>query len=130
MPSPVPKPPEQRRNRNPKREGEWIDLPMRLEAPILEPANPRWPIEARRMWEAIRSDPISSQYTDADVQMLKETMRMWRRLPAPEQRLRLTQLGVTPKGRRDLRWRTELEAEQQREAVAKVRKLRVIGKEE
>ena len=55
-PGPAPKPKEQRRNRNPKLRGEWVDLEP-LEAPVLEPANPRWCAAGRRIWEAFRADP-------------------------------------------------------------------------
>ena len=128
-PGPAPKGIGNRRRYGQPTQGEWVDLEP-LDEPILEPAHPRWPIESRRLWEAIRSDPVSSQYTEADVQMLKETMRVWRRLLPHEQRLRMEMFGITPKGRRALRFRTQLEARQQQEAVAKnaeIRRLRVTA---
>jgi len=130
-PGPAPKPKEQRRNRNPKLRGEWVDLEP-LEAPVLEPANPRWCAAGRRIWEAFRADPVSAQLSSIDVQVLKETMRDWNRLEPSEQRLRLTQLGATPAGRRSLRWRSPVETETVRraEAQAQVKRLRVVAPEQ
>jgi hypothetical protein len=45
----------------------------------------------------------------------------------------LDRLGLTPKGKRDLRWRSPLEAKQQAEAnekTAQLRRLRVVAERE
>jgi hypothetical protein len=49
----------------------------------------------------------------------------------PAQRLRLMDgLGLTPKGKRDLRWRTPAEVETiSRQRPAEVRKLRVVAQD-
>ena len=131
-PGPVPKPKAERRTRHVPRAGDWIDLEP-LEAPILEGANPRWVAAAKRLWMAIRTDPISAQYSDADIQALKETFNEWGELAHAEQRRRLETFGVTPKGRQDLRWRTPqyqraIKDHERKEAA--VRQLRVVADEE
>ena len=129
MPSPVPKHPEQRRNRNPKQRSEWIDLPATLDQAILPPYQGHYTVP-RRYYGGWRSDPLTTQYNEADLVAMDYLATEWVMLPYPERRQLMDRLGLNPKARRDLRWRTQLEAEQQREAVAQVRKLRVIGKEE
>jgi hypothetical protein len=112
--------------------GEWVDLEP-LQAPVLGPGSGKWPPAARRLWNAIRKDPVSSQYTDADIGLLRETMANWERLLPHEQRLRMEMFGISPKGRRALRFRTALEARQQEQAVAKnaeVRRLRVTAEKD
>jgi len=127
MPSRIPKPPEQRRNRNPKQQGEWIDLPVKLDAPVLPAYRPSEFTIARDFWNAWRKDPICSQYTEADIAYAVSLARDWTELLPAEQRQRAMSLGISPAGRRALRWRTQLEAEQQREAAAKIRKLRIAS---
>jgi len=125
----APKPPEQRRNRTQPHLGEWVDLPGKLEAPVLPPYKRSFTI-SRAFWEAWRKDPITSQYRETDIAAAVDLATQWATLAHAEQRLRWTQLGLTPAGRRALRWRTQLEAKEQREAVEKakqIRKLRVVG---
>lgn len=128
---PAPKPKSQRRNTTKPARGEWVDLEP-LEQPILEPANPRWCAAGRRLWEAVRADPISTQLSSVDIQLLKETMRDWNQLEPAEQRLRMTAFGATPAGRRNLRWRNPAETEIVRKAEAKtaVKRLRVVEEEQ
>src|SRR3954464_1789582 len=116
------KPPEQRRNRHVPQRGEWVDLEP-LEAPVLPEYDESWsefvesrdhegnPIEVRRgvspkMWAAWRSSPVTSQYGVEDVAAACYLAESFHSLP-PAQRLRLMDsLGLTPRGKRDLRWRT------------------------
>jgi len=82
---------------------------------------PRW------LWDSWRQDPVTSQYGPADVGAILLLARQWALLKENEQRYRMDGLGLTPKGKRDLRWRTPREAEQQREAVEKVKQLRIAS---
>lgn len=129
MPSPIPKPPEQRRDRHEKQRGEWIELPAALDEPVLPPYQQGMTIP-RYFWALWRQDPITTQYEHGDMAAVMYLAKEWALMQHPERRMLMDRLGLSPKARRDLRWRTQLEAEQQREAVAKVRRLRVIGKED
>ena len=113
---PAPKANRQRRN-DPTR-GEWVDLPP-LERPILPelPAG-EWSERTQTAWAAWRKDPVTGQYSDADVQAaidLAYTYEQWVREPsaaiAAEMRQRQDRLGLNPKGKRDLRWRVTEPAE-------------------
>ena len=122
---PDPKPRDQRRNRTEPTRGEWVDLEP-LDKPILPAyqgsmSMPRW------MWDGWRQDPITSEYTEGDIRMALYLAREWALMTHAERRQLLVALGMTPKGRRDLRFRTQKEAEQQREAVAKVKQLRIAS---
>jgi len=79
------------------------------------------------MWEGFARDPVTTQYTEADVTTLRYLATEWEPMAHSERRMLMDRLGLSAKGRRDLRWRTQLEAEQQREAAAKIRKLRVAS---
>jgi hypothetical protein len=122
----APKPPEQRRNRALPRAGEWIDLPATLDTPVLPPYGGGMTIP-RYFYAFWRDDPITTQYNAADMAAAMYLAREWALMAHPERRMMMDRLGLSPKARRDLRWRTQLEAEQQRQATAKVRKLRVVG---
>jgi hypothetical protein len=115
MPGPAPIDPARRRRRNAPGRGEWTDLPH-LDVPVL-PALPRgrWHPRTRRLWSAWCADPVTGTYGPADVAAAVELAylvdhvahgreRLW-----PEARLRMDGLGLTPKGRRDLRLRAPTE---------------------
>lgn len=106
---PAPKDPAQRRNHHAPQRGEWVDLPP-LDAPMLPELPDRedgWFESTREMWEAWQSDPVTSQWSPADVAFALQTIRLIDHPKAPpnEVRLRMDTLGLTPKGKRDLRWR-------------------------
>lgn len=106
---PAPKDSSQRRNRSLPLRGEWVDL-QPLEAPVLpELAEPHlWSERSRLKWEAWRQDPVSALWTPADVSFARDTLwlyEMMKASTASEIRLREDALGLTPKGKRDLRWR-------------------------
>jgi hypothetical protein len=127
---PAPKPPEQRRRRNVPERGEWVDLAP-LAAPVLEVAPKDWPIEARDLWNAWREDPVTSTYTPADLVSLRQLCLRFGELQDSEQRLRMDGLGLTPKGKRDLRLRVSAQAVDERGVPkgAEVRKLRIVAPE-
>jgi hypothetical protein len=113
-PGPAPKDARARRRRNAPAGGEWVDL-YPLEEPVL-PAlsdDDEWSERAREMWEAWRQDPATSQWSPANIAYAFEAIRLVERDErepstslAAEIRLRLDGLGLTPKGRRNLHWRT------------------------
>jgi hypothetical protein len=105
---PSPKPAGQRRSRHAPQRGEWVDLEP-LARPVLPAAEKDWPDHVRALWEAWRSDPVTSQYGKADIAAVVELGRQYDDLAPNEQRLRMDGLGLTPKGKRDLRWRTPAE---------------------
>lgn len=109
MAAPVPKPKEERRNRVPPQRGEWVDLEP-LEAPILpELPDGEWDDDVRRIWAAWRADPVTAEYAPADIDYALESISLRQQQglvkSAAEFRRRSDALGLTPKGKRDLRWR-------------------------
>lgn len=122
---PAPKPAGQRRRYNQPARSEWVDLEP-LAKPVLGPESGDWSANARRAWRAWRRDPVTTQWGPADVQYARELARMYDDLPASEQRLRLDGLGLSPKGKRDLRWRTPAEVKTIAEQVPAVKRLRVV----
>jgi hypothetical protein len=121
----VPKPPEQRRNRHEPQRGEWVDLEP-LAEPVLPEYDDAWaefvesrdregnPIEVRRgvslrMWEAWRSSPVTSQYGPEDVAAACYLAEAFHSLSDASRMALMDKLGLTPKGKRDLRWRTPAE---------------------
>ena len=90
--------------------GEWVDLAP-LEQPVLQAlprrSNRPWSADAKRIWAAWRMDPVTAMWSPSDVEYALETISL-RESPlttASEIRLRMDGLGLTPKGKRDLRWR-------------------------
>ncbi len=122
----APKPKEQRRNSHAPLRGEWVDLEP-LAEPLLPEADEAWSENAKRAWEAWRSDAVTSQYGPADRHAIWELARKYDEWASNEQRLRMDNLGLTPKGKRDLRWRTPAEVATIAKQAATVTKLRVAG---
>ena len=95
--------------------GEWVDLepiskPVLHELPPLEVEGEAfgWPPDTVAMWEAWRQDPVTAQWSPADVAFAFDTIKLHAQMTssnAAEIRLRMDRLGLTPKGKRDLRWR-------------------------
>jgi hypothetical protein len=127
----APKPADQRRRRNEPARGEWVDLEP-LAKPVLPALGARkggWSAHSRMMWDAWRKDPVSAQWSPSDLAYARDTIeRFEQQAPAAELRLRMDGLGLTPKGKRDLRWRTGV-AEVEKSAkpkLAEVRRLRAV----
>lgn len=116
---PAPADKSERRRRNKPARGEWVDLEP-LEAPSLpelppcplrhpdtgEPEN--WSDRAKAAWQAWREDPVTQYYTPADIAYIKDLLLLYetmRSTTANEVRLRMDGLGLTPKGKKDLRYR-------------------------
>lgn len=98
-----------RRNRVKPQRGEWVDLP---EGGGKAPKPPStWPARTKACWVAWWSDPAATQWTDADRNSVLELAHLHADLVhgrlslAPEIRQRMDLLGLTQKGKRDLRWR-------------------------
>ena len=114
---PAPKPASQRRNKNEKQRGDWLDIRYPTSAPPELPdrgeGRGSWSVRTRRAWVAWWSDPASTQWTPGDVELvehLADVMEGWVREPetagrATEVRQLRDVLGLTPKGRQDRRWR-------------------------
>lgn len=90
-----------------------------------------WPATSVALWEAWRQDPVTAQWSPADVAYALETIRLHAVMTsnsANEVRIRMDGLGLTPKGKRDLRWRATAAnaAKPAREKPAEVRKLRAV----
>jgi hypothetical protein len=119
MANPIPKPKNQRRNRNPKRAGEWVLLPEGgYRGPIPSTADLGLSREAQQWWRTIWRSPMATQWIEADVPALIELAILRDRLRegqislAAEVRLRSDLFGLTPAGRQQRRWViTEKDAE-------------------
>jgi hypothetical protein len=110
---PAPKPAEQRRDRHQKQRGEWVDLPKVRKGPIPK-HSPDWSARTVSAWRAWWRDPAATQWTEADkdaVWALAELLDAGLIRNAAEIRLRSDGLGLTQKGKRDMRWRVEVEDE-------------------
>lgn len=138
---PAPKSPEARRRRNVPERGEWRELPIGAPAPPVLPTLPprgdgeTWSELARLKWEAWRTDPATRIYGPAEVMYALDTLRLYEGMTsstANEIRLREDGLGLTPKGKRDLRLRVvedELGAARAERAPARRPRLRVVAPE-
>ena len=121
------KPPEQRRNHATPSRGEWVTLEPITE-PLLPEPDGRWSPNARRAWRAWRRDPVTTQWSPADIFAAKELCRLYDKLGSSEWRARTNDLGLSPRGRRDLRWRSPEEAKTHAEQ-APVKRLRLMERE-
>lgn len=139
MPGPAPKDASQRRRRNEPARGEWVDLEP-LSAPVLpELPEGEWSPITVMTWAAWRQDPVTAQWSSSDVAYALDTIRLYEQMTpssANEVRIRMDGLGLTPKGKRDLRWRIPASAEvvpleaarpQRKSAAERMRELRERG---
>jgi len=133
---PAPKDASQRRRRNEPARGEWVDLPP-LDGPVLPPLPDRedgWASRTRGAWDAWRADPATGMFGPAEVQAAMDLAHLYdanvRRGDerfASETRLRADGLGLTAKGKRDLRWRVgEVEDLPVKKKLASVTRLRAV----
>ena len=138
---PAPKLPGQRVNRTPPSRGEWIELDRELERPVLPPYRSDWRVwvsaktpagdtirvkkgVSHSMWNAWRSDPLTAQYGPADIAAICYLAEHFHALGDSSRLALMDRLGLTPRGRRDLRWRTPQEAKTHAEQ-APVKRLRL-----
>lgn len=136
---PAPKDPAQRRTRHEPQRGEWSELPPRNPArPPAMRAAPAggWATGTRAAWKAWWADPASLIWTPAErdavfqLAMLHHLLERGEISRASEVRLRMDGLGLTPKGKRELRLRVVVEAPadevREKAASARRRDLRVV----
>jgi hypothetical protein len=71
---------------------------------------------------------VTGQYGPADVAVTIELGMVYAHLKDNEQRLRMDGLALTPKGKRDLRWRTQAEQDTRAE-VHEIKRMRVVAKD-
>ncbi|MGZ6587871.1 MAG: phage terminase small subunit [Solirubrobacteraceae bacterium] len=117
MAGPAPKDPSQRRRRNVPERGEWISIPP-LDGTFKAPSLPKrgkgqgvWSGRTKRAWSAWWADPAVQMWSNAERDTVvdlayihEEWVRGDNRLIS-EVRLRMDGLGLTPKGKKDLRWK-------------------------
>ena len=110
MPGPAPKPAHLRRRRNAP-VYEWIKLTETYAGPIPElPSGTRWTKGTRSWWATIWRTAMATQWDEGDVPALAELAMLRQKMMAGEFNLagvvekRSDKFGLTPKGRRDLRW--------------------------
>jgi hypothetical protein len=135
----APKPKDQRRNRTEPARGEWVDLGP-LEAPVL-PELAGLHERAQTLYEAWRLDPVTSTYGPSEIAAAVELAHLtdefatgpdpgvkFQRVAPAELRQRMDGLGLTLKGKRDLRVRLVSDAEDAPAAApaADVRALRAV----
>lgn len=112
----APKDPAQRRNTAKPARGEWMDVPAFHDGPVPKmPARRRgegvWPKSVQRAWTAWWQDGASTLWSSADVDAVIVCARLLEAIEAgelkyaAELRLRMDGLGLSPKGKRDLRLR-------------------------
>lgn len=115
----APKDPSERRRRNMPARGEWIDIDATtIDEPVLpqKPPTPRpfvtWRATPLEVWKAWRNDPVTGHWSEADIEFAIRTLELYN-FPgngwiknAAEIRQRETALALNPKGKRDLRFRT------------------------
>lgn len=121
MSGPAPKRKEDRRNRNKKLSGDWVVLGSaeNITVPKLPPlpdsVEMRWSKESRSWWTTVWASPMATQWQEADVPGLVELAMLRQKFIAtsdfnlktklaPLVASRSDKFGLTPKGRKDLRW--------------------------
>lgn len=134
-PGPAPKDPSQRRRRNAPARGEWVDLPELTKPVLPELPEGDWSKRTQEAWALWRSDPATSQYSSAGIAQAINLLHLfegWVRGDEKYSEVRLTMdgLGLTPKGKRDLRWRApqETKDEPQRERPASTQRVKIAAK--
>jgi hypothetical protein len=134
----APKPKDQRRNRTEPSRGEWVDLGP-LATPVLPELTELSP-RAQALYDAWRADPVTGTFGPSEVAAAVELAHLtdefesggdpdlkFQRVSPSELRLRMDGLGLTLKGKRDLRVRlVATEAAPARKAAPRSRKLRAV----
>lgn len=115
MAGPGPAPAETRRRRNVPARGEWIDLPPLTESilpdlPARGKGTGRWSARTRAMWAGWRQDRATTQYGPGTIALAIQLAYLFEDYVRgnekfSEVRLVMDGLGLTEKGKRDLRWR-------------------------
>ena len=106
-----PAPKAKRQRANTPALGDWRRLEP-LDAPVLpeladldEPAD-GWPASSRMLWAAWREDPVTQTWNASDIALCVDTIMLHAAdsvTRAGEIRIRIDNLALSPKGRRDAR---------------------------
>ena len=110
---PAPKDKDQRVNRHKPKTGEWVVLPKSHDAkppPLPAVKNIRWKKADKDWWATIWRSPMASQWQESEVfglvdlavlrhEFLEGDLRLAEKITAKSDKF-----GLTPKGRKDLRW--------------------------
>lgn len=117
---PAPKDPDQRARSNVPARGEWVDVraPAKPILPTLSSIEKgTWQLRTKRMWEAWRKDPATTLFGPAEIAAAIHTIYLLDELVidgtaslASQVRLHMDGLGLTLKGKRDLRIRVARDA--------------------
>lgn len=113
---PAPKDPAVRRNTAAPQRGEWITVPAWHDGPVPKlPTRRRgegtWPAGVQRAWKGWWQDGASLHWSTADRESVVVCARLLDAIEngelkhAAELRIRMDGLGLSPKGKRDLRYR-------------------------
>lgn len=116
MSGPPPKDPAQRRRRNAPARGDWVELeplnkPVLGRLPRRETNTGVWSTRARETWKAWRQDPVAQVFTPADIAMTEllifqvDELAKGRHTLANAVMSGMKQLGLSPEGKRALRFR-------------------------
>lgn len=109
-----PAPAESRRRRNPPARGDWVDLKPLTKCylpdlpPVTDGDGEPWRGATKATWKAWQKDPVTQMWSEADIAYALDTILLHNEMTAKtanEVRLRMDGLGLTPKGKRDHRWR-------------------------
>jgi hypothetical protein len=130
-----PKPDPLRRNKRP--DDYWVDLPPANPAPAPKPpTGSAFNAHGKRLWLMYWGTPMSTQWRDAETVQLVRLIQLDQRWSSdrdvrvlPEMRQLETALGLTPKARKELRWRIVEDGavvEENGQALAEPRRLRVV----
>ncbi len=111
MPSTIPKPKDQRRNRNPKQAGDWILLPPGgYQGTIPSSAGHGLSKSAQKWWRTIWRSPMATQWNEShipallELAILRDQLMAGETKGAAEVRIRADGFGLTPAGLQQRRW--------------------------
>lgn len=103
-----PAPKAKRQRANAPALGDWRSLEP-LTAPVLpelDDLGDEWPAASRMLWDAWRDDPVTQTWNASDIALAVDTIMLHAADPvtrAGEIRIRIDNLALSPKGRRDAR---------------------------
>lgn len=105
-----PAPKKTRQRRNQPAHGEYVRLEPLVE-PVIPPleffdAEREWPTPTVYLWNAWRHDPVTQTWNASDIALAVDTIFLHAEDPvtkASEIRIRIDNLALSPKGRRDAR---------------------------
>lgn len=109
-----PAPAETRRRKNTPARGDWVDLYPLTKCclpdlpPFTDGEGEDWRGATKLTWKAWQKDPVTQMWSESDIAYALDTILLHNEMTAKtanEVRLRMDGLGLTPKGKRDHRWR-------------------------